>query len=63
MPRPSLIAASALRLDATDETSLRRTLIQRTGASTSMRVTRQRRPGFHRIASKTERAADGVMTS
>jgi hypothetical protein len=33
------------------------------GARTSIRVTRHRMAGFHRIASKIARAADGVMTS
>lgn len=36
---------------------------QRIGLSTSMRVAIQRIAGFHRMASSTPRAADGVMTS
>jgi hypothetical protein len=60
---PAFIAVCALRTDALDATSLRRTLIQRIGLSTSMRFTSQRIAGFHKMASNTERAADGVITS
>ena len=33
------------------------------GRSTSMRCTRQRMAGFHKMDSNTARAAEGVMTS
>ena len=52
-----------VRTDALADTSLRRTLIHLIGFKTSMRRTSQRIAGFHRMASNTERAADGVITS
>jgi hypothetical protein len=52
-----------LRTDALAATSLRRTLIQRIGFSTSIRLTSQRTAGFQRMASNMERAAEGVITS
>lgn len=57
------MAARALRLDTTDDTSLRLTLIQRTGFKTSILRMRHRMAGFHKMASNTARAADGVMRS
>ena len=53
----------SLRGEATLATSLRRTEVQRMGFNTSIFVTRQRMAGFQRMASKTARAAEGVMTS
>ena len=57
------MACWTLLREMTAPTSLRRRFIQRMGASTSMRATRHRMAGFHRMASKMDRAADGVMTS
>jgi len=42
---------------------LRRKLIQRTGFSTSILRTCQRIAGYHKMASKQARAAEGVITS
>ena len=63
LPCPAFIAVWALRTEALADTSLRRTLIHLIGFKTSMRRTSQRIAGFHKMASNTERAADGVITS
>jgi hypothetical protein len=63
MPLPALMACCTLRVDTTALTSLRRKFTHRTGLSTSIRETRHRICGFHKIASKTARAAEGVITS
>ena len=57
------MAVSTLRVETTPATSLRRRLIQRMGVSNSMRRTRQRMAGFHKMASNTARAEEGVMRS
>jgi len=49
--------------DSLPASSLRRRVVQRMGASTSMRRICQRMAGFHKIDSNIARAADGVMTS
>ncbi len=46
-----------------EPTSLRRTLRNRIGSSTWMRVTTQRIAGFQWMASRIPRAAEGVGTS
>jgi len=57
------IASLTFETEILDFSSLRRTLIHLIGFKTSMRLTSQRIAGFHKMASNTERAADGVITS
>jgi len=60
---PLFMAVSTLRVETIDATSFRRRLIQRMGFSTSILRMCQRIAGFHRMASKQARAAEGVITS
>jgi hypothetical protein len=57
------MALFTLACEITPATSLRRKDIQRIGFKTSIRRICQRMAGFHRMASNTARAAEGVITS
>ena len=63
VPLPAAMACCTLRVETTALTSLRRRLMKRMGRSTSMRCTRHRMAGFHKMDSNTARVAEGVITS